>query len=255
MPYIWFDGKHYEDIYSAWATIISIDDKEYIPIDKDIFKDRNILLILACEREFYKNRLDNNMETFDFFKKHNFVIVYLYAKKDINTALLYINSVDDYSLYVPCEDTYEFLTFKMQYAFDYFSDKSCNGILKIDDNTQILDKKVFINDILPLIKTNDYFGIVTVSFQNTSFIYDKRFTEKTLKRLRYISTEKIIYYGGPFYWVSSKAIEEISKKVLEFIYEDVSVGYIMNNNIELVKPENSLEFFFKKVVGWDSITE
>jgi hypothetical protein len=61
------------------------------------------------------------------------------------------------------------------------------------------------------------------------------------------------YYCGPFYWVSNKAIQAITTIGLNFIYEDMSVGYAISLHPELTSFANNS--FFKSIITIDDGTE
>lgn len=225
-----------------------------------MFKDKNIALVLSCKREYYKKRLLDNKETLNMLHELEFLVVLLYADPSINEPKLEIYN-DIISLTVPCPDIYELLSVKMEMAFKYFQEKEVNGILKIDDNTTILNKESF-SKIIPYLNSYDYFGIQSPTFspsiksENNYYLnhFDKeKYTYNCFKniflRLQHLNMK---FMAGPFYWVSLKAIDAIVQNGLEYLYEDVSVGYAISK-----KPLKSYcePSFFKTVISWDNSTE
>jgi hypothetical protein len=48
-----------------------------------------------------------------------------------------------------------------------------------------------------------------------------------------VPKEKFYYFGGPFYWLSRAALEEVCKMGLIYFYEDASVGYAIYKSSNL----------------------
>jgi len=211
-----------------------------------------ICFILTCDREYYKQRRQKQKETIQLLQSLNIKIYYILAKmqEDYEIIEKWDNNID--ALIVPCIDSYETLTEKMYLAYAYFYEDDIDGILKIDDDTIINNKK----PIEYILETNiDYIGH-TLSHYKKNF-YDKfhwkrKLNQKYLYKMITYIDDNISYFSGPFYFISKNIINKIRHTGLDYLAEDLSVGRIVSSSIFLIKeiPEE-----YKKYVSWTEDTE
>jgi hypothetical protein len=219
------------------------------------FKNKQVCLVLSCDRPYYNDRRERNRETYKWFQDNGFVVVFLFASM-INDPELSENCDGTFILRVPCLDVYELLSHKMELAYKYFNQTGCTGILKIDDDIQILNHQILSISLKNNICNHDYSGIsvgrISHDMMHGNSLEIKKITLNLFKNLR-LEIKNVVYMGGPFYWVSSNTIECIANDGLEFIYEDVSVGNVAMNHPELSRSFN--EWMYNAVVTWDNATE
>lgn len=221
----------------------------------EIFNDRYVCLVLACNREFYNKRRQNNSATFNILKASKFVVVYLFASNSVDTIKITEIAKDEYNMIVPAPEIYELISYKMNLAYNYFSNSNVKGILKIDDNTIISYPDIIEHDFTDLMHKYDYIGLEKVIVKKTENNYIKMQNRTPMPILGNIYHKLDIdmsYFGGPFYYLSPKALKQISITGLTFGYEDFSVGHSISQN-------KSLKIFtwnFKnKGISWDSHKE
>jgi hypothetical protein len=222
------------------------------------FTDKKVCLVLSCDRPYYTTRRELNSETYKWFQTNGFSVVFLFADPKQDTSTLILNLDGSYTLRVPSLECYELLSHKMELAYKYFNNTGCSGILKIDDDIKILDKNELIK-MVKLFNECDYYGITIGRIAPpTGSLSIRKYTLNLFKNLKIDdgnlkSRVGIAYAGGPFYWVSAKTINYISKEGLEYIYEDASVGNIINNHPELVNIIDLTKH--NTVIAWDNDTE
>jgi hypothetical protein len=225
-------------------------------MDPAMFKDKYIALVLSCKRPYYENRRQKNQQTFDILKSSGFIVVYLFSDNSLSTIeFSTIETGKEYTMTVPLPEIYEFIGYKMNLAYDYFYNTDCKGVLKIDDNTNIIFPEVIEHDFMEIINQYDYIGLEKVSIKEskTPYICVKNRTElRMFENLYHKIKSDFFYYAGPFYYVSKKALKQISTKGIEFIYEDVGIGYALSTNKQL---KNFLWNFKNIGVSWDNMTE
>ena len=198
------------------------------------FQDKKVCLVLSCDRPYYKARRESNYETYRWFQENGFSVVFLFAGVEGNEPKLSDNSDGTYVLRVPSLEVYELLSHKMELAYKFFSKSGCDGILKIDDDIKIVKPDILQYFINTELNKYDYLGISIghyISDGNTVLAV-KKYSLNLFKTLR-SDKANIVYAGGPFYWVSFKTIQHIVQDGLEYICEDVSVGYVVGNHPEL----------------------
>jgi len=223
----------------------------------DLFNNRYVCLVLACNREFYNSRRQKNTETFKILKASNFIIVYLFASNSIDAVQITELAKDEYNMVVPAPEMYELISYKMNVAYNYFSNTNVKGILKIDDNTIISFPDIIEHDFTELINNNkyDYIGLekVIVKKEGNNYIKMKNRTPMPILGNIYHKLDiDMSYFGGPFYYLSPKAIKQVSTTGLIFGYEDFSVGYSVSKNPAL----KIFTWNFKnKGITWDNEKE
>ena len=183
---------------------------------------------------------------------NGFTVVFLFAGLGQENPQLFENSDGTYTLRVPTLECYELLSHKMELAYKYFSKSGCLGVLKIDDDIKILDKeqlKLRLN-----LDGVDYYGISLGSFRSppSKSLHINKYTLNLFKTLE-VTNSNITYAGGPFYWVSAKTIDYIVNDGLQYIYEDVSVGYVASCHPELVRVLDTS--IYNTVIRWNNESE
>jgi hypothetical protein len=143
----------------------------------------------------------------------------------------------------------------MELAYKFFSKSGCEGILKIDDDIKIVNEHKLSHILETHTIGYDYFGVSAgcLSSDGNTPLALKKYTVNLFKSLKVMAVPEFVYAGGPFYWVSSKAIEHLANEGLNFFYEDASVGYIINKHAELNR--TFILGAFKTVVSWDNESE
>ena len=218
------------------------------------FQDKNICLVLSCDRPYYRKRRESNYDTYRWFQQNGFSVVFLFAGVEGDEPKLSENTDGTYTLRVPSLEVYELLSHKMELAYKFFNNSGCRGILKIDDDIKLLNKQGLSHLLNVHTSLYDYFGlsISTGCSNGLEKICIKKFSINLFKKLRII-TSNFQYAGGPFYWVSSNVIKHLANDGLEYIYEDASVGYVVNNHVELTKA--FIPSAFGNVVVWYNDSE
>ena len=169
------------------------------------FTNKNICLVLTCNKVTYKERRNKNMHIYSKLQNAGFEIVYLFADEDRTDYHIIKGDLGHYSLTVPTEEAYLNLSVKMWMAYSFFNTQSVKGILKIDDDVYYLDDEILDLDYY----TADYLGMPC----GDEFFY------------------------GPFYWVSNKAIQYIANSDIHprsfKQAEDLFVGKCLKDKINL----------------------
>jgi len=198
-----------------------------------------VCLVLSCKRPYYMKRLRDSMEQYKMISQHGFKVLFLYGDSEIQAPEIRAEEWGE-CLYVPVEDTYYNLTYKMLHAYRFLSEKGVKGVLKIDDDTVIKNHDIF--------KTNfrwyDYAGA------DCGRLWPETIQ---LKNISYTVTEVIFYFGGPFYWLSLKGLEQVVRTGYKYPAEDVNMGYAINLDESL--SIGNMEFKKKGDVCWDNETE
>jgi len=143
----------------------------------------------------------------------------------------------------------------MNLAYDYFNKTECKGLLKIDDNTKIIFPEVIEHDFMELIPQYDYIGLekVVISKDKKPYVYLQPRTKIPFLENIYNKIDSDFeYFGGPFYYISKKAINQIVIIGLKFLCEDMAVGYAISKDKNLKK---NLWPFKNIGVSWTNATE
>jgi hypothetical protein len=217
------------------------------------FDSKVVSLILTCKRPYYESRLAGNSESFHILKRVGTVLVYLYADSSLNETKLDSNEDGSYTMNVPCQDTYDYLSKKLSLAYKYFNNTKCIGVLKVDDDTHIKTESIMKEELLSIANKYDYFGVSEkeilkrdglLKYNSRAKIADPMF-QNIFHKINY----NIHYYEGPFYYLSKKAIGIICKNGIELLFEDVGIGYILTGVPDLKK--YLWKNMFEKHVYWD----
>jgi len=222
----------------------------------DLFNNKYVCVVLSCKRPYYENRRKANTETFNILKSCGFIIVYAYSDNSLSSIdIETLEEGKEYAMTVPGPEIYEFISYKMNLIYNYFSKTSCKGILKIDDNTKILFSDIIEHDFMDLITQYDYVGLeqVVISKDSTPYYKLNSRTKMPLFTNIYHKIDiDIKYFAGPFYYVSKKAVKTIAEEGLKMTYEDMAVGHVISKNKHLKK----FMWNFKNIaVSWDNATE
>lgn len=222
----------------------------------DAFAGRHICLVLACNRDFYEKRRQQNQPTFDLLKGTGFVIVYLYADNSISDMKFTQVGRDEYKMYVPAPEIYELHAYKLNVAYDFFSKQNIAGMLKIDDNTVISFPDIIEHDFMDLTTKYDYIGLEQVKVSKTQTPYIRmvnRTKSPLLENIYHKLDIDVNYFGGPFYYLSPKALTQVAVTGLRFGYEDLAVGYAVGKSPQPLK--SYLWNFKNRGVSWDNKKE
>ena len=196
-------------------------------------QDKLVCLVMTCNKAFYNERREAHQDTFEFFKSAGFSLVYLYG----NSLEIKLEEKGEnvYNLYVPITECYELLSPKMEYAFNFLMKSGCKGVLKVDDDLSVLDKQLGHQIIQQVINQCDYMGISVGLFgkENPMPVNLTNYTINFFKTMQTVPKEEFYYFGGPFYWLSRAAMEEVCKMGLIYFYEDASVGYAIYKSSNL----------------------
>jgi hypothetical protein len=115
--------------------------------------------------------------------------------------------------------------------------------------------EIIEHDFMELTTQYDYIGVkkIAVYKDKTPYIrLQNRTVMPLLENIYHKIDCNFYYFEGPFYYVSKKAINQISKNGLQFLYEDVAVGHAINKDAKLKK---YIWPFKDRGVSWDYQTE
>ena len=167
-------------------------------------------------------------------------MLYLYGDPDILFPEIRTEG-DENCLYVPIEDIYGNLTHKMLHAYRFLLEQRVAGVLKMDDNTFIRNYRIFKSNFT----WYDYAGA------DLGELWPETHTLKG--GISYTTTELMLYFGGPFYWLSLKGLEQVVRTGFHYPAEDVNTGYAINLDESMLI--GNMEFYHSGCVSWDGDTE
>jgi len=204
------------------------------------YDEKKICLVLTCDRPFYTERRKKSAETYNILKKNGFTVVFLYADPTIPKPEFELKGTE-YRLTIPTEETYNNIPIKILEAFKFFCRYNVKGILKIDDDTRIEDANIFQPDFTDA----DYAGASVGSMFPGVRIFNKQI----------VTIEKqILYFGGPFYWLSARALYHIIKIGFKYPWEDTSIGHAISLKLNSFVIR-FLSFNDNKQVTWSNESE
>jgi hypothetical protein len=175
------------------------------------YDKKKLCLVLTCNKPYYNERRLKSKKTYDILKDNGFTVVFLYSDPQYKNAEFELKN-GNYCLTIPIEEIYDNIPTKILEAFKFFCRYNTKGILKIDDDTSIEDPSIFQEDFTEV----DYAGASV-----GSILPGPRLVNKNT-----ITIEKqILYFGGPFYWLSAKALHHISAVGFKYPWEDASIGH------------------------------
>lgn len=209
-----------------------------------------VCLVLTCDREYYRTRRENNINTFELIQQCGFKVIFLVADPRL-TEPKYENYHSFVKMTLPMVDRYDFLTPKMKMAYGILFEKQCAGVLKIDDDISIGEPDK-LSALLSLMKEHDYSGLKLITMNpGIHELRSTRFIEPHYRTMQVRINKAINYFGGPFYYVSKNALAEISRRTFNFIFEDVAVAELLSNvaSIRTSRINNIA------MIKWDSATE
>ena len=197
-----------------------------------------VFIIDSCVKNLEKsNLLFNLLDNFLTLNKYKSYIVY----GDANLQSDY-EIKDNKYLVLKCGDSYDHLSHKTIKLFETIETihPECKGIIKCDDD--IIPNKHKLKELYNFIMTNnvDYLGNVAENesdflYYHGNRLYHSGIDEKFNKPLL---VKKCRYNVGPMYYVSLNAIKMFNRVSLikdilidqiDFYFEDIMVGYILNN--------------------------
>jgi hypothetical protein len=199
----------------------------------DLCRDKYVCLVLTCKKPYYQDRLQENIETFEYLQDIGFQVVLLYADPAIlSYKWNFYKDTKFLELTVPCEELYLFLSVKLDLAYKVLAQSGCKGILKIDDDTKINKKKCMLKFVNTIAPNYDYFGISWQQFDSQYFIMNRpSFNLKNMK-LYFHLPSPVRFFIGSFYWISHQVLEYISIHSLSLPLEDLSVGFLVQEMIK-----------------------
>ena len=210
-------------------------------------------LVLTCNRPYYVERRKANYATFKLIADAGFTITFLLADPTLSKPAKTKDLDTGYDiLTVPCPESYDYLSLKMQLAFSAL--RGVAGVLKIDDDIRIPDPSC-LQELRTIITDTDYFGIAPIYIKEGAKVKlrygDSKKFSPLFNHLETMSMKDFVYFGGPFYWISDKVLTKFEDDTLEYPWEDLAVGYLVSNYPELkVK-----HLPWKKRVTWPNDTE
>jgi hypothetical protein len=202
--------------------------------------EKKICLVLTCDRPFYRERRHASADTYEILKKNGFTVIFLYANASLLKPEFELKG-GEYCLTLPTEESYNNLPTKILKAFKFFSEYNIKGILKIDDDTRIQDPNIFDPDFTDL----DYAG-ASVGYMSVG----PRMFDKGVVNI----DREINYFGGPFYWLSARALHYVIKGEFKYPWEDACVGYCLGPESHRLLVRY-LPFNTSKQVVWSNETE
>ena len=203
-------------------------------------ENNRICLVLTCDRPYYEARRQASANTYRLLKENGFTIVFLYANPSLNYTVFDLKN-GAYSLNVPMKETYQNIPAKILEALKFLSRYNIRGILKIDDDTSIVDPAIFNTNFTDA----DYAGASVGS----AFPGVRMLGERPV-----VIEKQFMYFGGPFYWLSAKAMRHIAKAGFKYPWEDASIGHAIAENLDQFTVR-FLPFNDNKQVVWSNHTE
>jgi hypothetical protein len=212
-------------------------------------KEKPVALILSCKKPYYEARLQANLPTLQGLHDRGFEVVFLYGDPNLSHPTWTQDSATQFhTLTVPIQESYLFLSSKMELAFLILKDLGCKGVLKLDDNTAIHDWSCiedFQTNILPVA---DYFGVDIGIWPKGVFPLNYSDFKLYSLRLHWVLSRETVYFQGPFYWLSNRMLSYIAEKHLTLPLEDLNVGYLVNEYpgaVKVLRP-----WFREKKISW-----
>jgi hypothetical protein len=259
VPQRWIN-EHVVSLFPDEWFVLDTDGKilnDKLP-EPDLFQNKKIALILSCKKEPYYSKFCSKNDVWKTLESKGFVVVRLYSDPRITEAIVTHDSNPGYILTVPFIEHYDFLSIKMELAYQYFSTKQVQGILKIDDDIHIHKWDLFEHEFIPTLPNYDYVGVAEAifGFKTSSGYWQVRPNKKNgLHMLSNSITrvgKQITYFAGPFYWISKNAINVICESGLRTVYEDVSVGQALMKSIESsTLTKRWYKEMYPTVISWD----
>ena len=208
------------------------------------FRSR-VCIVLTCDKELYNKRRKENAAVYSKLYSAGFDIVFLFAKDPIDKPEIHIiqdSETSYYTMTVPCEDVYENLTLKMSYAYTFFNDYNIDGVLKIDDDVAYIDDEVLDT----VYYSADYLGANSDTLKYHHCSGRGLFPPE-------VKVEYEMFFTGPFYWLSKKALSHIVTKGMNCMFgpaEDVAVGVrLYDTKLRRFDPH----WFSRGLVTWPTV--
>jgi hypothetical protein len=188
------------------------------------FTNKYISLILTCNKPAYNERRQKNQKIYEQIHNAGFEIIFLYANS--NATELHIKREENgyYTMTVPTEETYTNLAVKMYIAYSFFATQDIKGILKVDDDVYYIEDECLDLDYYDVDYLGASRGLINNCLINNKIYINEYYHTKFCSELSLPHT----FFGGPFYWISKKAIEYIIELKIDpslFTFaEDAFVG-------------------------------
>ena len=190
--------------------------------------EKPICLVLTCNRDYYIARRTANHATFKLLADAGFHVLFLLADPSLEETTFGVDADTGYNtITVPCLESYDYLTYKMQLAYTALQHTS--GVLKIDDDIRIPAPSC-LAELRKIVSDADYFGIAQVLKSPGSGLPVQAGTRFS-PIFKYLSAsihKSFTYFGGPFYWVSTSILKKIASEPLEYPWEDLAVGHLVS---------------------------
>ena len=197
------------------------------------------ICILSCEKYAHKRNLQNIQEL---------EVEYRYF---IGNPALKNPKQDGQNVYLPCPDSYEYLTHKTLQSFKWMEDNiEADFYFKTDDDT-IFNKKEFDTLVQTIVKNNVQYGGELHPGGVMSLHHFGKCENQKLNSKRFYVPD-IVYVKGGGYVLSKSSLHLINqtsnKKDYFCIYEDATIGNILNSYG--ISPQN---LNIRKSFNWDMI--
>ena len=187
-----------------------------------------IFVIYSCKKNYKKSNLLYNLL---INRLENCKCYILYGDKNLDCSH---RILDDKYLIINCGDNYENLCEKSISLFKIVKSEFPNikGILKCDDDIIPNIKK--LNELILFIDNNEinYLGNkVIIKHEDYSKSHFNKCSNKQYNKPKLI--HKCDYATGPLYYLNIKSIDVLINSNIDynkFFYEDIMVGYILNQN-------------------------
>jgi hypothetical protein len=252
--------KSSNNIVSKNFDTIKKEDLKNILLEDSLIQDKFIVLITSCHKNI--NRKNKLLERFNKLGLPYFIIYGnkdieygvvknpLFEVKDLNKGVSKPRSLE---LHINVSDHYEGLTFKNFYAIKYIYENYPNiNILKMDDDTEILDYITFKNYLRIFIKNEyDYAGNYQLGNRcQLNYHFGKCKSEDWNKTL-YKGTLNANFCSGGCFLLSNNSIkliiEYINKNsLINEIYDDKLIGDILLNKVKPIY----FNFLNEKIIKW-----
>lgn len=224
-PDNWFGPKGPQDYYDVYCQNwiqLSFDSQNNLQ-KKDFF-----LGILNCKKYENKRRPDK-------ISTYNIDFRYFIGDESLIEKGEAVEEIDKFLVRLPCKDNYESLPQKVFEIMKWFRSKypEKKYMIKADDDV-LFDFKKFENYLYKFQKENlDYAGHkVVIKKKTQGKCHLGRTEDKKLAETK-IDIFPCEYVGGPVYLLSRKSVDILIDNLFKegnktCIYEDVSVGYCLN---------------------------
>lgn len=190
-------------------------------ISKNLF-----CFIISCDQPRYNKRRMNQKKTIKILRENGYRVYYLIGDGKDKTHIIENWHEDVDALQVPLRESYETMGEKLYSGYSWASYMGADGVLKLDDDTHILDP-LMLQEIVTNFSTHDYMGaeIMTIN-PGTNYGHLRRTKLQFLNKMSSIVPVKLQPFAGPCYFINHIMLEGVRHHGLRFMLEDMSVGFI-----------------------------